>query len=82
MNTDVGLRTIVKDKIASSFLRKALPDSRRIKVEARGGWVVLRGSDVRVPGWSVQKRSGRPLLHKACSMLRTTSSLALRPLKK
>ncbi len=34
----------VKDKIVSSFRRNALLDSRRITVEARGGWVILSGS--------------------------------------
>jgi osmotically-inducible protein OsmY len=34
----------VKDKIVSAFQRNALLDSRRITVETRGGWVILRGS--------------------------------------
>ena len=34
----------VKDKIESAFRRNALLDSRRITVEARGGWVILSGS--------------------------------------
>jgi osmotically-inducible protein OsmY len=34
----------VKDKIESAFQRNALLDSRRIKVEIRGGWVILSGS--------------------------------------
>jgi osmotically-inducible protein OsmY len=34
----------VKDKIVSSLQRNALLDSRRITVESRGGWVILRGS--------------------------------------
>ena len=34
----------VKDKIVSSFQRNALLDPRRITVETRGGWVILRGS--------------------------------------
>ena len=44
MKTDAALQQDVKDKIISSFQRKALPDSRRITVETRGGWVILRGS--------------------------------------
>jgi osmotically-inducible protein OsmY len=44
MKTNGKLQRDVKDRIASSFLRKALTDSRRIKVETCGGWVVLRGS--------------------------------------
>lgn len=34
----------VKDKVVSSFRRNALLDSRRITVETRSGWVILRGS--------------------------------------
>jgi osmotically-inducible protein OsmY len=34
----------IKDKIVSAFQRNALLDSRRITVETRGGWVILRGS--------------------------------------
>ncbi|MFC1995815.1 BON domain-containing protein [Chloroflexota bacterium] len=34
----------VKGKIVSAFQRNALLDSRRITVETRGGWVILRGS--------------------------------------
>ena len=34
----------VKDKIVSAFQRNALLDARRITVETRGGWVILRGS--------------------------------------
>jgi osmotically-inducible protein OsmY len=34
----------VKAKIESAFQRNALLDSRRIKIEARGGKVILRGS--------------------------------------
>ncbi len=34
----------VKDKIESAFQRNALLDARRVTVEARGGWVILRGS--------------------------------------
>jgi osmotically-inducible protein OsmY len=34
----------IKDKIVSAFQRNALLDSRRIKVETRGGWVILSGS--------------------------------------
>jgi len=33
-----------KAKIESAFQRNALLDSRRITVETRGGWVILRGS--------------------------------------
>ena len=44
METNGRLQRDVKDKIASSFQCKALPDSRRITVETRGGWVILRGS--------------------------------------
>jgi osmotically-inducible protein OsmY len=34
----------IKDKIVSAFQRNALLDSRRIKIETRGGWVILSGS--------------------------------------
>ena len=34
----------IKYKIVSAFQRNALLDSRRITVETRGGWVILRGS--------------------------------------
>lgn len=34
----------VKDKIVSAFQRNALLDARRITIETRGGWVILRGS--------------------------------------
>jgi osmotically-inducible protein OsmY len=34
----------VKEKIVRSLQRNALLDSRRITVEIRGGWVILRGS--------------------------------------
>ncbi|MFC2005193.1 BON domain-containing protein [Chloroflexota bacterium] len=34
----------IKEKIVSAFQRNALLDSRRITVETRGGWVILRGS--------------------------------------
>jgi len=34
----------VKDKIVSAFQRNALLDSRRIKIETRGGKVIIRGS--------------------------------------
>ena len=34
----------IKDKIVSAFQRNALPDSRRIKIETRGGKVILSGS--------------------------------------
>ena len=44
MKTNGTLQQDVKDRISSSFLRKALPDSRRITVETRGGWVILRGN--------------------------------------
>ena len=44
MRTGGTLQQDVRDRIAGSFLRKALPDSRRITVETRGGWVILRGS--------------------------------------
>ena len=43
MKTDAALRQDVKDRIVSSFQRQALPNSRRITVETRGGWVILRG---------------------------------------
>jgi osmotically-inducible protein OsmY len=44
MKTNGALQQDVKDRILSSFHCKALPDSRRITVETRGGWVILRGS--------------------------------------
>jgi osmotically-inducible protein OsmY len=34
----------IKDKIKSAFQRNALLDSRRITIETRDGWVILRGS--------------------------------------
>ncbi|MGA7677380.1 MAG: BON domain-containing protein [Dehalococcoidia bacterium] len=34
----------IKTKIESAFQRNALLDSRRITIETRGGWVILRGS--------------------------------------
>jgi len=43
MKTDTELRQDVKEKILSAFQRNALLDSRRITVETRGGWVILRG---------------------------------------
>jgi osmotically-inducible protein OsmY len=44
MKTNGTIQQDVRDRITSSFLCKALPDSRRITVETRGGWVILRGS--------------------------------------
>ena len=44
MKTNGTLRQDVRDRITSSFECKALPDSQRITVETRGGWVILRGS--------------------------------------
>ena len=43
LNLTLKLRE-VEGKIASSFQCKSLPDARRITVEIRGGWVILRGS--------------------------------------
>ena len=34
----------VKDKIESAVRRNVLLDSRRIKIETRGSWVILSGS--------------------------------------
>jgi osmotically-inducible protein OsmY len=44
MKTDNALQLVVKNKIVNSFRRKALPDSKQIIVETRGGWVTLSGS--------------------------------------
>jgi len=44
MKTGGTLQQDVRDSIASSFLRRAVPDSRRIIVETRRGWGILRGS--------------------------------------
>lgn len=44
METNGALRKDVRDRIVNSFQSKAFPDSRRITVETRDGWVILRGS--------------------------------------
>ena len=46
----------VKDKIESAFQRNALLDARRVKVEALGGKVILRGS---VRNWAEREQVER-----------------------
>jgi len=46
----------VKDKIESAFRRNALLDARRVRVEVRGGKVILRGS---VRNWAEREQVER-----------------------
>jgi osmotically-inducible protein OsmY len=59
----------IKDKIVSAFQRNVLLDARRITVETRGGWVILRGS---VRSWGERAEA------QACPKWRTTSQLVPR----
>jgi osmotically-inducible protein OsmY len=65
----------VKDKIESAFQRNALLDSRRIKVEIRGGKVILRGS---VRNWAEREQVERAVF-AAPSVFEVENNIIINP---
>jgi hypothetical protein len=66
----------IKDKIVSAFQRNALLDSRRIKIETRGGKVILSGI---VRSWGESRSPVGGLGGtRGCPKSKTVSKLVLR----